>query len=199
MSLPTIWNSSTVTVDPWVLHNASVNASAAVKSIGEAVDAVTKRLNELRLSWTGESQERADKFNSDWEAMVAQLFDSDKPKKTGLLSRFCNGLETAAVTYSRGERAVSNSFAKFEALLAGMDPKMFPDDDGATDYSKIIANPPKTTDEQNGKPVVTHIPTPKPSGDPYLDNAPAETTATDDTSPDEKTAHIHHTSVNQTF
>ncbi|MFI0895578.1 WXG100 family type VII secretion target [Streptomyces sp. NPDC020983] len=199
MPLPAIWNSSTVTVDPWVLHNASVNASAAVKSIGDVMGAITDRLNELRLSWTGESQERADKFNQDWSAMVTELFGTKDHPENGLLNRFCSGLERAAVTYSRGERAVSNSFAKFEALLAGMDPKLFPDDDGVTDYSKIIANPPETTDEQNGKPVVTHIPTPKPSGDPYLDNAPAETTATDDTNPDEKTAHIHHTSVNQTF
>ncbi|CAG6394667.1 hypothetical protein NMG29_40140 [Streptomyces cocklensis] len=200
MSLPANWNSSTVTVDPWVLKSASDNSAVAVKSIGDVMVAVTDRLNELRLSWTGDSQEQADKFNRDWNAIVTQLFGTKEHPENGLLNRFCTGLGTAAVGYSRGERAVSDSFAKFQGLMEGMDSAAF-DNQGDKNLGDIVAK---------------HVaPAPKTSGsDPLLDNAPAENEVTDGLSEAEKKSfnedqkkslaeaeknHIHRTSVNQTF
>jgi hypothetical protein len=200
MPLPANWNSSTVTVDPWVLHAASVNTSAAVKSIGDVMTAVTARLNELRLSWTGDSQEQAEKFNNDWNALVKRLFGTQEHPEVGILNRFCSGLEAAAVGYSRGERAVSDSFAMFQGLMEGMDPASF-QKQGDKDLGGIVAK--------------YVVPVPQAAGsDPLLDNAPAENEATDGLSEAEKKSltdeekknlaeaeknHIHRTSVNQTF
>jgi hypothetical protein len=217
MPLPANWNSSTVTVDPWVLHSASVNSSAAVKGIGDVMTAVTNRLNELRLSWTGDSQAQAEKFNSDWNAIVKQLFGTQEHPEQGLLNLFCSGLATAAVGYSRGERAVSDSFAKFQGLMEGMDSAAF-DKQGDKNLGDIVSK--------------YVIPIPLPPGsdprlavaaagalslsgsDPLLDNAPAENTVTDSPTDAERKgltdeerkslaeaekSNIHRTSVNQTF
>jgi uncharacterized protein YukE len=137
-SLPANWNTSTVTVDPWVLHSASQKSSDAVKDINDAMNAVTTRLNELRLSWTGSSQEQADTFNNDWNAMVKRLFGTQDHPENGILSRFCSGLEAAAIGYSRGERTISDSFSMLQGLLEGMSADSFKDK-GDTDLATVVA------------------------------------------------------------
>ena len=185
MPLPKNWNATTVTVDPWVLHSASDESAKAAKDINTAMNAVTTRLNELRLSWTGDSQQQADKFNSEWNAMVKRLFGTQAHPEDGILNRFCSGLAAAAVGYSRGERAVSDSFAMFQGLLEGMGADSFKNQ-GDKDLADIV-----------GKHTVP-VPT-APARDPLLDNAPAENKMTDELTAQEKADHIHHTSVNQTF
>jgi hypothetical protein len=217
MPLPVNWNSSTVTVDPWVLHSASVNSSAAVKAIGDVMTAVTNRLNELRLSWTGDSQEQAEKFNSDWNAVVKQLFGTPEHPEQGILNRFCSGLETAAVGYSRGERAVSDSFAMFQGLLEGMDPASLQnqgDKNLGDTVAKYVVPVPYPAGSVPGLGVATATALSLSGSDPLLDNAPAENEVTDSLSEAEKKSltdeekkslaeaeknHIHRTSVNQTF
>ncbi|BBA96942.1 hypothetical protein RVR_2475 [Actinacidiphila reveromycinica] len=185
MALPATWNATTLAVDPWVLHSAAQNSIDAVKNINTVLSAVTTRLNELRLSWTGDSQDQADKFNQEWNAMVTQLFGTEDHPENGILNRFCAGLEAAAVGYSRGERAVSDSFAMFQGLMAGMDPADLTGK-GDADLSDIVAT--------------YHTPAPDaPDRDPLLDNPPAENVVTDDPSEEEQKDNIHHTSVNQTF
>lgn len=193
MPLPENWNNATIDVDPWALHSASGTALDAVKALGDTMNDIITRLNDLRLSWCGEAQQKADRFNSEWKALCDRLYGRKGHEEDGILNRFCDGLATAAVNYSRGERTVSDAFARFQGVLEGMTPKDFTTGAKDQDISDVVAayrpKPPPPADPDA-------VPDATPQHDtPYGEDprTVAEETA------EMKKAHQHITSVDLSF
>ncbi|MEV6536786.1 hypothetical protein AB0M86_45770 [Streptomyces sp. NPDC051639] len=148
-------------MDPDTLHAAYSAVVDAIISISDDLNAITDQLNQLLVSWTGDSSgaaKEAQDFNDKWTDTWTRLYGTkDNPEK-GVLNRLVSGLETAAVTYSRGERGVSNSWSRWQAALAGMNvddwglgpeddvadalPQHTPPQSQATDYTQA---PPRRT------------------------------------------------------
>jgi uncharacterized protein YukE len=180
MSIPANYDSSSISVDPWVLHSSASAIHDAVFGINDDMTAITNKLNELRLSWVGDSSERSQKFQHDWNDIWQRLYGTKEHPEHGILNRFASGLAAAAVGYSRGERAVSDSFARLEAALEGMNVKSW--------------NLPRGTDIEDE---LSKHPVPKPTTPDYTKHAPPEHKAVDQVSGSE--GQIHSTSVDQTF
>jgi uncharacterized protein YukE len=198
MPIPSNYDSSTIDVDPWPLHSAAAKVHDAISGINDDMTAITNKLNELRLSWVGKSSDEADKFNKDWNDIWKRLYGTKDDPDQGILNRFASGLTTAAVTYSRGERAVSDSFARFQAALEGLDPTTWnlPPD---ADIEDALGKHP--------------VPKPDPNAGDYTDHPPPENTVID--GPEEYAdemqhlesldvknlpdPHVHTTAVDETF
>jgi uncharacterized protein YukE len=121
-SRPENWDSSTITVHPWTLHASASAAQAAIAGIGDDMTDITHRLNELLVSWTGDSKSAAHEakaFNDEWNSVVNSLYGTKK--NPGILNRLASGLNTAAVTYSQGERAIADSWNRLSDALSGGD------------------------------------------------------------------------------
>lgn len=180
MPVPSNYNSSSIDVDPWPMKSASSAVADAVSGISDAMAAITDKLDELRLSWVGPSSDEADKFNNDWNDLGKRLYGTkDDPygkddPRSGILNRFNSGLATASVGYSRGERAVSDSFAAYEAALEGWDTRAWglPAD---ADLEDALANPPMNV--AHGMAKISAWKALHPED--YTDHAPAENTVID--------------------
>ncbi|MEV5753695.1 WXG100 family type VII secretion target [Actinoallomurus sp. NPDC052308] len=184
------YNSSSIDVDPWVINSASSTVNDAVKSISEHMTAINNALNELRLSWVGDSSDEADKFNNDWNDVAQKLYGTEAAPELGVLNKITNGLATAAVAYSHGERTVSNTFAAFQAALEGVDVTNLPDD---TDLETWLWD--------------QDVPAADSNTDDYTDQPPAENTVIDGPEAypavapglDSPDPYVHTTAVDQTF
>ncbi|MEV6537137.1 hypothetical protein AB0M86_47660 [Streptomyces sp. NPDC051639] len=186
-SLPATWDSATIDVDPYTLHTAYSAVLDAISAISDDLNAITDQLNQLLVSWTGDSSgaaKEAQDFNDRWTDTWTRLYGTkDNPEK-GVLNRLVSGLETAAVTYSRGERGVSDSWARWQAALAGMNV----DDWGLGPDADLAEELPK------------HTPPESPATD-YTQAPPAENTVKDEvqTPGDGKGGVIHTTAIEQEF
>ncbi|MFJ3639690.1 WXG100 family type VII secretion target [Streptomyces sp. NPDC090108] len=186
-SLPANWDSATIDVDPKTLHTAYLAVLHAVGDIGDDLNAITDQLNQLLVSWTGDSSsaaKEAQDFNDRWTDVWTRLYGTkDNPEK-GVLNRLVAGIETAAVTYSRGERGVSDAWSRWQAALEGMnvdDWGLGPDDDVADALPK-------------------HTPPQSPASD-YTQAPPEENTVKDEVQVqgDGKGGETHTTAIEQEF
>jgi uncharacterized protein YukE len=175
MGLPANWDSSTVSVDPWVLHSSAASVTDAVKAILGELSGIMGVLKELRISWTGESAELADQFNDRWEQAMKQLYGTKADPGAGILNVLSAGIGAAAVNYSRGERQVSNMFARFEAALKGIDPGTHGNDD--SDIEDVLAKAERAP--QPDKPHTPEAPSDKDITD-HVSNGYQHTTSVDE-------------------
>jgi hypothetical protein len=147
--------------------------NSMIETISTELNAITRDMNGLLVSWTGtdtNSAQEAEDFNNDWLAMWTKLFGTQDHPEQGILNRFAAGLGTARLVYSRGERGVSDTWARWLAALEGMnvdDWNLGPDDD-------VLGV------------LTTKVP-PTPTAPDYTKAAPAENAVTDTAQTDAET------------
>lgn len=113
MTLPTNWDSSTVTVDPYGLNSAAEAVQTSTTNIYNYLTDINNSLGGLQLSWIGESASVADEFNTRWvDAMTALYGPSTDPGK-GIMNVLNDGLKMAVQNYSNSESSVAKMFNQF--------------------------------------------------------------------------------------
>jgi uncharacterized protein YukE len=117
MALPGNWNSSTIDVDPWVLHASAANMITAAQAILDDLGVIITALNNLKISWVGDSSDAATAATDRWNATMAQLFGTQQDPSSGILNILTGGLAYDAVNYSQCEKQVRDMFAQFESAL----------------------------------------------------------------------------------
>jgi hypothetical protein len=157
-SLPANWDTTRISVDPMTLDSVYSTVNSMIVTISTELNAITNDMNGLLVSWTGNdansSQEAAD-FNDDWKAMWTRLLGTQDHPEQGILNRFAAGLGTARLVYSRGERGVSDTWARWLAALEGMDVKdwhLGPDDDVLSALSEHTPPTPAAPDYTKAAP-----------------------------------------------
>jgi hypothetical protein len=151
-SLPANWDMARVSVDPLSLNTAASTVNSMITTISEELNAVTDQMNRLLVSWTGDSTsaaKEAEDFNNDWNALWTRLFGTQDDPEKGILNRFANGIGTAALAYSRGERGVSDTWARWQAALEGINVDnlhLGPDDDVEVAVNQQTPPDPTTPD-----------------------------------------------------
>jgi uncharacterized protein YukE len=117
MALPGNWNSSTIDVDPWVLHDSAAKMTTAAQGILDDLGTIITTLNNLKLSWVGDSSDAATAATDRWNATMTELYGTEHDASTGILNILTGGLAYAAVNYSQCEQQVHDMFSQFESAL----------------------------------------------------------------------------------
>jgi uncharacterized protein YukE len=198
MALPKTWDSATIHVDPWVLHNAQSTLLTEINGILDDLNAIMNTLNGLKISWTGEASTLMDSYNKKWNAATTALYGAKDKPETGILNILSAGLDKAALNYSQGERAISNMFAKYEAAMEGISLDVF--DTVVAVANQAVGGKIFTSGDFDLETILSKAtPPPEQKGDPTV--APPENTVKDVASGDDSTgaAQYHTTSVNETF
>jgi len=133
MALPGNWNSSTVDVDPMVLHDSAATMTTAAQGILNDLTDIITALNSLKVSWVGDSADAATAATDRWNNMMTLLYGTEDDPSTGILNILTAGLATDAVNYSQCEEQVYTMFNSFESSLAAVTNSGDGGGDGKTD------------------------------------------------------------------
>jgi uncharacterized protein YukE len=110
---------STFTVDPNALQQHAVN----LKNYGQAVSDSLKRINDiwdgLKLGWMGKTADEAQDFINRWNAVMQELFGSEKHPEQGVLNAIAVGVATVAANMAFTEHTLFDSFRQFQHSLQG--------------------------------------------------------------------------------
>lgn len=117
MGLPGNWNSSSVRVDPLVLNGSAANLKSAIQNIQDDLSAIITALNDLKISWTGDSATVAAAAAKRWTDVTTELYGTQEHPEQGILNVLSGGIASDAVNYSKCESAVYDMFNLFENSL----------------------------------------------------------------------------------
>ncbi|WP_157856227.1 WXG100 family type VII secretion target [Actinacidiphila yeochonensis] len=195
MALPADWDNAVVSVDPHAVDQSGAEVLSIMDGIVDRISAINTSLADLRLSWVGAAQKEQEDFAEKWDEAWVKLFGTNDNPDLGILYRFAQGIQSAAVIYGRGDRSVSNSFAEFQARMEGvfdyLEPLESSLDQTDIDLETLVGSlPPKVylgfdADGANNA---------SGDGGDTDSAAPANTTDVQD-----QNSHYHTTSINETF
>lgn len=116
---PDTYDAVKVTVSPQDLQDTSQKVKSLVDDIVNHLNTINTTLNDLQLSWVGQSSSLADSFNKQWMAATATLYGTQDHPEQGVLNHLLAGLEAASSNYSFVEDWAKKGFGTLVSALNG--------------------------------------------------------------------------------
>jgi hypothetical protein len=82
------------------------------------MESIINTLDNLNLSWVGQSQKLENTYNQEWQTAVSSLFGTSKDPEKGVLIQVASALASAAANYAAAEYAGECAYLQFVAGLA---------------------------------------------------------------------------------
>jgi Proteins of 100 residues with WXG len=108
-----IYNNVSIHVEPQILGQAYVQASAAVADIANYLQAIDQTLTSLRLSWDGQSSDEMKAIIDRWNEALTLLFGTKSDPEAGAMNVYLSGLAAASENYTNAELSVEGMFDQF--------------------------------------------------------------------------------------
>jgi uncharacterized protein YukE len=95
------------------LQDTSNKLTSLATGIANQLEDIINTLDDLSLSWVGQSQQLENTYNQEWQAAVATLFGTSKNPEKGVLVQVASALASAAGNYAAGEYWGQGAYLQF--------------------------------------------------------------------------------------
>jgi hypothetical protein len=106
-------------VDPVTLETRGKNLKDLGQTIADSIDRINNIWSELKLGWMGNTADEAKDYIDRWNAVMDELFGSEKHPEKGVLNAIVEGVLTTAANFAVMEHSLFEFFTKFQQGLAG--------------------------------------------------------------------------------
>jgi uncharacterized protein YukE len=117
-TIPSNYDSTVVDVDPSSIEMSADAIQIAVVEVSQSLNVIMNTLSGLALSWTGESADVANKFNTLWSNAMTSLFGTKDDPDIGILSAVVSGMKGAVQNYSASEQQVVDMFNQLKSSMS---------------------------------------------------------------------------------
>jgi uncharacterized protein YukE len=115
--IPDSYSLVKIMVSPTDLQDTVNKVQDLVDDVANQLNTINTALNNLQLSWIGQSSSLADSFSKQWQAATDSLFGTKDDPSKGVFNRLGNGLQAAELNYSAAEDWAHGAF---DQLVSGM-------------------------------------------------------------------------------
>jgi uncharacterized protein YukE len=115
--IPEVYNTVKITVSPTVLSESYTNINNLLNQIVDQLNTIMTTMENLQLSWVGQSSSLANQFTQQWNQAAKSLFGTQNNPEEGVLNRVAEGLQEASSNYCLVEQWAQSSFGQ---LVSGL-------------------------------------------------------------------------------
>jgi uncharacterized protein YukE len=103
----------TIAFSSEMLQDTSDKLTSLAKDIANHLESILNTLDNLSLSWVGQSQQLENTYNQEWQAAVSTLFGTSKNPEKGVLVQVAAALASAAANYAAAEYWGQGAYLQF--------------------------------------------------------------------------------------
>ncbi|GGM21451.1 hypothetical protein GCM10010129_77160 [Streptomyces fumigatiscleroticus] len=113
------YDAAAITIDPHEVDEIGKSLLNLAQNVGDAIEGIANASFHLTLGWAGRTASEAKAFGDRWEAVMRELFGSEKNPDEGVLNVMAGTVHGVAVVYSQTEMKIEQTFHDFASGLAG--------------------------------------------------------------------------------